>query len=156
MISQELLDLLRCPNDPSHTRLEAAADGLVCQRCRLKFPQESNVCFVCGAALIQAVTVGVVYAGLTVLWGLLIAIWALLTRVRRRMYAGVGLASLGILLTIAVPLARLVPYVTGVALWGTLAGLGAAFLIVATTLEQSRARLGAALHHAGELMETWE
>jgi uncharacterized protein YbaR (Trm112 family) len=37
MITQEFLDLLRCPLDPSHARLEAAADGLVCLRCRLKY-----------------------------------------------------------------------------------------------------------------------
>ena len=38
MVSQQLLDILRCPLDPAHTRLEATADGLFCQRCRLKFP----------------------------------------------------------------------------------------------------------------------
>lgn len=38
MISQELLDILRCPLDPSHTRLAVEADKLVCQRCRLQFP----------------------------------------------------------------------------------------------------------------------
>jgi uncharacterized protein YbaR (Trm112 family) len=39
MISKELLDILRCPLDPAHqARLEQEADGLVCQRCRLKFP----------------------------------------------------------------------------------------------------------------------
>jgi len=38
MISPELLDLLRCPLDPSHTRLEVGDGGLVCQRCRLTFP----------------------------------------------------------------------------------------------------------------------
>ena len=43
MISQQLLDLLRCPLDPGHTRLEAAADGLVCQRCRLKFPIKEGI-----------------------------------------------------------------------------------------------------------------
>jgi uncharacterized protein len=43
MISQELLDLLRCPLDPSHTRLDAAADGLLCQRCRLKFPIKEGI-----------------------------------------------------------------------------------------------------------------
>jgi len=37
MISPELLDMLRCPLDPSHTRLEASDRGLVCQRCRLTF-----------------------------------------------------------------------------------------------------------------------
>ena len=39
MISKELLDILRCPLDPARqARLDQEADGLVCQRCRLKFP----------------------------------------------------------------------------------------------------------------------
>jgi uncharacterized protein len=39
MISPELLDILRCPLDPTRTaRLDQEADGLVCQRCRLKYP----------------------------------------------------------------------------------------------------------------------
>jgi uncharacterized protein YbaR (Trm112 family) len=37
MISQELLDILRCPMDPSRTRLTLENDHLLCQRCRLKF-----------------------------------------------------------------------------------------------------------------------
>ena len=38
MISPELLDMLCCPLDPSHTRVEASEQGLVCQRCKLTFP----------------------------------------------------------------------------------------------------------------------
>lgn len=37
MISQELLDILRCPMDPSNTRLTADSDHLLCQRCAVKF-----------------------------------------------------------------------------------------------------------------------
>jgi len=37
MISPDLLEILRCPLDPSHTRLSLEADRLVCQRCALKF-----------------------------------------------------------------------------------------------------------------------
>ena len=37
MISPELLDILRCPMDPSHTRLSLHEDSLICQRCALKF-----------------------------------------------------------------------------------------------------------------------
>jgi uncharacterized protein YbaR (Trm112 family) len=37
MISEELLSFLRCPMDPSRTRLALEEDRLVCQRCRLKF-----------------------------------------------------------------------------------------------------------------------
>jgi len=43
MISQELLDLLRCPLDPGQTRLESGTDGLVCQRCRLTFPVREGI-----------------------------------------------------------------------------------------------------------------
>jgi uncharacterized protein YbaR (Trm112 family) len=37
MISQDLLDILRCPLDPSRTRLALEGDRLVCERCRLSF-----------------------------------------------------------------------------------------------------------------------
>jgi uncharacterized protein YbaR (Trm112 family) len=37
MLSQELLDILRCPMDPSHTRLTLQGDRLICQRCALRF-----------------------------------------------------------------------------------------------------------------------
>jgi uncharacterized protein len=38
MISPELLEILRCPMDPSHTRLNLQGERLVCERCRLQFP----------------------------------------------------------------------------------------------------------------------
>ena len=38
MISQQLLDILRCPLRPGDTRLDLADNALVCQRCRLAFP----------------------------------------------------------------------------------------------------------------------
>ena len=37
MISPELLDILRCPMDPSHTRLLLDNDRFICERCRLTF-----------------------------------------------------------------------------------------------------------------------
>jgi uncharacterized protein YbaR (Trm112 family) len=43
MISQQLLDLLRCPLDPARTRLEESPGGLVCQRCRLGFPVREGI-----------------------------------------------------------------------------------------------------------------
>jgi uncharacterized protein YbaR (Trm112 family) len=38
MISQDLLDILRCPMDPSHTRLTLEEQQLVCERCKTRFP----------------------------------------------------------------------------------------------------------------------
>jgi uncharacterized protein YbaR (Trm112 family) len=38
MISPDLLEILRCPMDPSHTRVTLEEDRLVCQRCAVRFP----------------------------------------------------------------------------------------------------------------------
>jgi uncharacterized protein YbaR (Trm112 family) len=43
MVTQEFLDLLRCPLDPSSTRLDLVGDALVCQRCRLKYPVKDGI-----------------------------------------------------------------------------------------------------------------
>jgi uncharacterized protein YbaR (Trm112 family) len=43
MISPELMEILRCPNDPSNTRLTEEEGGLVCQRCRIKFPIKEGI-----------------------------------------------------------------------------------------------------------------
>ena len=37
MISPQLLEILRCPMDPSHTRLRMEDNSLICERCRLRF-----------------------------------------------------------------------------------------------------------------------
>ena len=37
MISQDLLDILRCPMDPSHARLALEENKLVCERCKTRF-----------------------------------------------------------------------------------------------------------------------
>jgi uncharacterized protein YbaR (Trm112 family) len=42
MISQQLLDILRCPLRPGDTRLRLADNALVCERCQLKFPIEKG------------------------------------------------------------------------------------------------------------------
>jgi len=43
MISQDLLDILRCPLDPSKTCLALQNDYLVCTRCGLKFPIRNDL-----------------------------------------------------------------------------------------------------------------
>jgi uncharacterized protein YbaR (Trm112 family) len=37
MISPELLEILRCPMNPSRTRLVLREDHLICERCALRF-----------------------------------------------------------------------------------------------------------------------
>lgn len=43
MIDPQLLEILRCPLDPSHTRLTLQGDRLICQRCDLRFPIRDEI-----------------------------------------------------------------------------------------------------------------
>ena len=43
MLSPELLEILRCPMDPSRTRLTLEGDHLVCERCRLRFRIQDGI-----------------------------------------------------------------------------------------------------------------
>jgi hypothetical protein len=54
------------------------------------------------------------------------------------------------------PLARLVPEVTGPALWVVLAVAGVALIAIATGLERGRERVAAAMRRLDTLTEGWE
>ncbi len=44
MLSQELLDLLRCPMNPSQARLEAeSSNSVICTQCRLRFKIKDGI-----------------------------------------------------------------------------------------------------------------
>jgi uncharacterized protein len=43
MLTQESLDIFRCPLDPSGSRLELVDEALICQRCRLRFPIKDDI-----------------------------------------------------------------------------------------------------------------
>jgi uncharacterized protein YbaR (Trm112 family) len=43
MVTQEFLDMLRCPLDPANTRLDLVGEALVCQRCRLEYPIKDGI-----------------------------------------------------------------------------------------------------------------
>jgi uncharacterized protein YbaR (Trm112 family) len=38
MIGKDFLDILRCPLDPSRSKLVPSGDDLICERCALCFP----------------------------------------------------------------------------------------------------------------------
>ena len=43
MIGKDFLDILRCPMNPSRTRLLLEGDRLVCERCALRFAINDGV-----------------------------------------------------------------------------------------------------------------
>ena len=43
MISPELIELLRCPLDPSNSRVEAVDQGVRCQKCQVIYPVREGI-----------------------------------------------------------------------------------------------------------------
>ena len=107
-------------------------------------------------SLVQAFTVALAYAALTVVLGLLVAGWGVLTKVRRRVTAGVVVAFAALLVLVGVPLAQLLPAWSGVTLWVTIALVGLLAIVGATLLEKGRAAVRAGLDGFRELTEGWE
>ncbi len=108
------------------------------------------------APLDEIVTVSSSRAIPAVLIGLLLAGWGLLTKVRRRLFVGAGGIVLAIVLVFGGQIAKLVPKVTGAAMWVVLVAIGIVLILIATSLERGRARIAAAIKRIDELFADWE
>jgi len=109
-----------------------------------------------GSSFVQAFTAALAYAALAAVLGLLVAGWGVLTKVRRRVTAGVSIAFAGLLVLVGVPLAQLLPAWSGVTLWVTIAVVGLLAIVGATLLEKGRAVLRAGLDSFAAVTEGWE
>jgi hypothetical protein len=116
----------------------------------------AGMAFLVGSALVQTVFDNVWYGLLGVSLGVALVGWAAFTRVRRRTEVGAGVVLLSLFLMLTVPVVRLIPQLHDVALWGTVAAVGLLLLVVATTIEQSRARVLAGIRRLDQLMAGWE
>jgi hypothetical protein len=116
----------------------------------------AGVAFLVGASLVQTIFDTVWYGLLGVAFGVALVAWAVFTRVRRRGEVGAGVVLLSLFLMLTVPVVRFVPEFRGVALWGSVATIGILLLVLATTIEQSRARVVAGIRRLDELMAGWE
>ena len=115
-----------------------------------------GVAFLVGSSLFQTVTVGQGFGLIAILLGVLVTMWGIATRVRRRVRVGAGVIGLTGLLLVAVPLAKAIPQFRGITLWATLAGAGAVMIVIAVTLERGRALVQSTMLRIEELMEGWE
>ena len=88
--------------------------------------------------------------------GVLVAVWAVVTRVRRRLATGVVIVVAAVVLLVAVPLVRLLPSWGGPAGWLVLAGAGLAAVVAASMMERSRTVVRSALGRVGQLTVEWE
>ena len=71
-----------------------------------------------------------------------------LTRVRRRLFAGVAI----VLVIVIGQVVDLIPTIEGRALWAVIVGVGIVLIIIATGIERGRARAAAAIAQVNELL----
>jgi hypothetical protein len=88
-------------------------------------------------SFVQEVATSLLHGLVIVLVGLLIGVWGLLTRVRRRVAFSAGAVTLAVVLMIVVPIAWSVPNWRGATLWIALAVIGLVAIFVAAFLERS-------------------
>ncbi|HET7820175.1 MAG TPA: hypothetical protein VFL10_01510 [Ornithinibacter sp.] len=116
-----------------------------------------GIAFLVGAALVQAVTESVAYAVLATAIGLAVAGWGVVSRVRRRVAAGVGIVLVGVVLLVGVPLWNLLlPAWDAAVLWVLIGLAGIVALLVAGTIDWSRATARRGLTRVEEATADWE
>ena len=137
-------------------RRDRAARGTPVASTEIVVVESVGIAFLVGASFIQAVTISIAYAVLAMALGLAIAGWGLVTRVRRRLLAGVLVILAGAVLLVAVPLVQLLPSWGGAGLWILIAGIGILAVLVATFLEQGRTAIRAGLGRFSDETKDWE
>ncbi len=115
-----------------------------------------GMALVVGDGLVESITRSPSRGLFALAFGVGLAVWGALTRVRRRAAFGAGAAVLGVALMVGGPIARLAPRVKGPALWVVLAAAGVVLIAIATGLERGRAKVATAIRRLDILMEGWE
>jgi hypothetical protein len=116
----------------------------------------TGVALIAGTAIVQSATDSLGYALPAIIEGIAIALWGAVTKVRRRLAAGVGVVVVAVVLLVTLPLLRLIPEWRGAALWVGVAGLGLAAIVIATFIERGRAKVGAWVKSLSETIVDWE
>jgi hypothetical protein len=137
-------------------RRDRAAHGLPVSSPEVVGLEVVGIAFLAGASVVQAVTESVAYAVLVAAIGLAVAAWGVLSRVRRRLAAGLGLVLLAVALLVGVPLVSLLPSWEGAGLWVLIGGVGLVVILVAVFLEQGRAAARSGLARFARTTTGWE
>jgi len=115
-----------------------------------------GMALVVGDGLVESITTSPARGLFALAFGVGLAVWGALTKVRRRAVFGAGAAVLAVALMVGGPIARLAPRITGPALWLVLAVAGVVLIAIATGLERGRAKVAAAMRRLDTLTEDWE
>jgi hypothetical protein len=105
-------------------------------------------------AIVEMFTTNVAFGLVGFGFALALLVWALLTRVKRRVLAACVVATLSVMLTLAAAAASNVQ--DSAAFWIVGGGIGFSIMLIAGFVEAYRSRSGALMRRLGDLMEGWE
>ena len=106
--------------------------------------------------MVLMVTESPSYALPALMLGSGIAVWGVITKVRRRVMSGVVVVLIAAVLLVAVPLLNLLPEWRGAGLWVLIACVGIAAMLVAGLMEQGKSAANAAIGRISEVTRDWE
>ncbi|NCT91013.1 DUF2510 domain-containing protein [Cellulomonas sp. APG4] len=116
----------------------------------------AGIAFLVVSSFIAAFTVSVLHALVAAGIGVVVALWGVATRVRRRLLAGAGVTLAGVALAVVVPLAALLPAAGQVGTWVLVAVLGLVVVLAATFLERGRTTVRQGRARLVEATQGWE
>jgi cytochrome c-type biogenesis protein CcmH/NrfF len=106
--------------------------------------------------LVETATISPVRGLIGIGFGLAIVGWALVSRVRRRLFVGAGAIVAIVLVMILGQVADLIPRIEGPTLWAVIVAAGFVLIVIATSIERGRARAAEAIAKLNELLDGWE
>lgn len=98
----------------------------------------TGIAFLVVASFAAAFTTSVLHALVAAGIGVLVTLWGLLTRVRRRLFTGVGIVLVGVVLAVGLPLVALLPAWGEAGAWVLVAVVGVLAVLAATLIERGR------------------
>lgn len=116
----------------------------------------AGIAFLVVASFVAAFTVSVAHALVAAGIGVLVFLWSVLTRVRRRLLAGSVVVLAALVVAVVLPLVELVPAWGGAALWVLVAVVGLGVVLTATFLERGRAAVRDGRARLLEATAGWE
>jgi hypothetical protein len=104
--------------------------------------------------LAEMFTGGILFGLVAFGYAAVLLVWAILTRIRRRVVAALVLATVAAVLTISTAAASAAP--TSAFFWILAAGAGLAVMLTIGIVESYRSRSGAIMQRLDVLMQGWE
>jgi hypothetical protein len=112
--------------------------------------------FIVVSSLAQQIVKGPGYGLLAMLLGGMLALWGIVTHVRRRLFFGAGVVFLATVMIIVPPLVSAAPAVGGAGVWILVAVVGVIAMAAAAIIEQRRSRVRHLMTHFGRMLRGWE